>query len=510
MYSDKKRKKALELLMRNKRDFSKTIIELGYPVKGTLRLWYRDHLQEQKTGQASMRGKRTSRYTPEQQQAAVNYYLEHGRCLIQTIRALGYPHRETLRLWCAEYLPKRRKRKISSIHFTNEQKQEAVMALCSRKRSAQEVAEAVGVSRVCLYSWKSELLGKGGGRLKSDKDETRLSEEKERLLSEIKALEGQVRRLRLERDVLKAAAEIVKKGQGVDPVKLVNKEKALLIDALRSRYSLNELLVALKLPRSSYYYQCAVKCLQDKYMQLRTRIIELFKANNSCYGYRRIHQLLKREGKRISEKVVRAQMAVANLVVAKPRRRKYNSYEGEIAPAPENLLERNFHADAPNRKWLTDITEFHLPAGKAYLSPIVDCFDGALVSWTISTCPNAEMVNSMLDMATSTLSEQERPILHSDRGGHYRWSGWLERIEQSGLIRSMSNKGCSPDNAACEGLFGRIKNEIFYNRTWQGVSITQFIDTLDSYLHWYNNSRIKLSLGGMSPMEYRRSLGLVL
>lgn len=90
---------------------------------------------------------------------------------------------------------------------------------------------------------------------------------------------------------------------------------------------------------------------------------------------------------------------------------------------------------------------------------------------------------------------------------HYRWPGWLERIENYGLIRSMSKKGCSPDNSACEGLFGRIKNEMFYNRSWQGVSLEEFMDRLDRYLHWYNDDRIKLSLGGMSPVEYRRTLG---
>jgi len=81
-------------------------------------------------------------------------------------------------------------------------------------------------------------------------------------------------------------------------------------------------------------------------------------------------------------------------------------------------------------------------------------------------------------------------------------------MEEAGLVRSMSKKGCSPDNAACEGLFGRVKNEMFYYRSWKGVSIGEFIDILDSYLHWYNESRIKRSLGYLSPVRYRQSLGL--
>ena len=130
--------------------------------------------------------------------------------------------------------------------------------------------------------------------------------------------------------------------------------------------------------------------------------------------------------------------------------------------AAPNLINRNFHAEKPNEKWLTDITEFRLPAGKVYLSPIIDCFDGMAVTWTIGTSPNARLVNSMLDAAISGLREGERPVLHSDRGGHYRWPGWIQRMRMAGLRRSMSAKGCSPDNAACEGFFGRLKNEMFY------------------------------------------------
>jgi transposase InsO family protein len=73
----------------------------------------------------------------------------------------------------------------------------------------------------------------------------------------------------------------------------------------------------------------------------------------------------------------------------------------------------------------------------------------------------------------------------------------------------MSKKGCSPDNSACEGVFGRLKNEMFYNTDWTGVNLSDFMDILNNYLVWYNETRIKKSLGYMSPMEYRRSLGLV-
>jgi len=131
-----------------------------------------------------------------------------------------------------------------------------------------------------------------------------------------------------------------------------------------------------------------------------------------------------------------------------------------------------------------------------------------LVSWTIGTSPDAELVNTMLDMAIDTLKPEEHPIVHSDRGAHYRWPGWLKLMEDRGLTRSMSRKGCSPDNSACEGVFGRVKNEMFYNRKWTGVSIEEFMEILNEYLYWYNEKRIKMSLGALSPIQYRRSLDL--
>jgi transposase InsO family protein len=248
--------------------------------------------------------------------------------------------------------------------------------------------------------------------------------------------------------------------------------------------------------------------MPGKYEELRRRIIEMFEENGRRYGYRRIHAFLAREETRISEKVVRRIMLESDLVVVGKKKRRYSSYQGEDRPAADNLLERDFHADAPNVKWLTDITEFALPDGKVYLSPIMDCFDGLLASWSIGTSPDADLVNSMLDRATETLKGGERPLVHSDRGCHYRWPGWISRMGEAGLERSMSKKGCSPDNAACEGFFGRLKNEMFYNRSWIGVGIEAFMDILDGYLVWYNEKRIKLSLGAMSPLEYRQRLGL--
>lgn len=282
----------------------------------------------------------------------------------------------------------------------------------------------------------------------------------------------------------------------------------MIVDALRNKHSLSLLLKTLRLSKSSYYYQHNAMIQTDKYAGLKNKINQLFLENKARYGYRRIHALLKRSNIRVSEKVVQRIMRENGLTVKIKRTQKYNSYKGEITPAVENIVHRNFHAKHPNEKMLTDITEFSIPAGKIYLSPIVDCFDGMVVTWNISTNPDARLTNDMLDAYHKMLSN-EKPTIHSDRGAHYRWPGWIERMERYGYTRSMSRKGASSDNAACEGFFGRLKNEMFYGKNWQEVSIDEFITILNEYIEWYNTKRIKQSLNYLSPYEYRQSLGLI-
>lgn len=228
-----------------------------------------------------------------------------------------------------------------------------------------------------------------------------------------------------------------------------------MIGALRSRYSLKELLSIFKLSKSSYCYQQKVIATPDKYEHARELIRCAFSKNYECYGYRRIQSCVKKQdGSNYSEKVIRRLMQEEHLIVYQTSKKQYSSYQGEISPSVENLLNRDFHSEKPNLKWVTDISEFRIPAGKVYLSPIIDCFDGLPVAWTIGVSPNADLVNTMLDAAIATLRDDEHPVVHSDRGAHYRWPGWIERMKNAGLTRSMSRKGCSPDNSACEGFLG--------------------------------------------------------
>ena len=324
---------------------------------------------------------------------------------------------------------------------------------------------------------------------------------------ELENLRTQLQELQFEVDVLKETISVLKKDPGIDLTVLRNREKAVIIDALKGKYALPALLSRFKMAKSSYYYQQAVMNKPDKYLSQRAQITSIFHENRGIYGYRRIYLALKRKGIMLSEKIIRRIMKEEKLVVLRSKKRKYSSYLGEITPEVENIILRDFHANQPYEKLLTDITEFALSNGKLYLSAMIDCFDGMVVGWTIGTRPNAYLVNTMLDQVIADLPEGCHPIVHSDRGCHYRWPGWIERMNGAGLIRSMSKKGCSPDNAACEGFFGRLKNEMFYGRSWTGVSLDDFSREIDRYINWYNHKRIKLSLGGLSPIEYRHHLG---
>ncbi|MDF2672541.1 MAG: transposase [Clostridiales bacterium] len=520
MFSYEERIKAVKLLLQYDMSYSTVICELGYPSKESLWNWYNEYSQNGNLHQDFIK---QPKFTEGEKRRAVNYYLEHGRCVSRTVKKLGYPSRPMLDKWILELAPEKERHCRSSgsiVKYTREQKEQAVISLCSRSRPAKEVAVEHETTRENLYNWKRQLLKEervySMSKKKSDKSKDTRSIEaevselravKDDLSSQVTELQKEVHRLKIERDIYEKAAEIIKKDQGINLQTLTNREKAIIINALRESYQLKELLEIMLMSKSSYCYQ-VIAINTDKYPDLKGKVKDVFEETSSRYGYRRIHSVISSGGTKVSEKVIRRIMKEENLVVPNIKRKKYSSYKGEISPEVENIVNREFRADKPNNKWLTDITEFHIPAGKIYLSPIIDCFDGLPVSWTIGTSPSAELVNTMLDEAILSLSENEKPIIHSDRGCHYRWPGWVERMEKAQLTRSMSKKGCSPDNSACEGFFGRLKNEMFYGYSWAGVTINQFIDQLDKYIKWYAEKRIKLSLGGMSPLDYRRSLGL--
>ena len=140
------------------------------------------------------------------------------------------------------------------------------------------------------------------------------------------------------------------------------------------------------------------------------------------------------------------------------RMKKYRSYKGEAGKIAPNLLQRNFRAEKPNQKWVTDVTEFNLFGEKLYLSPILDLCSGDLVSYTISARPVLDMVTSMLDKAFEKLPDGTGLILHSDQGWQYQHKKYQTMLKEKGIRQSMSRKGNCLDNAVIENFFGLLKS----------------------------------------------------
>lgn len=189
------------------------------------------------------------------------------------------------------------------------------------------------------------------------------------------------------------------------------------------------------------------------------------------------------------------------------RARKYRSYKGDIGKIAPNLLNRDFHASKPNEKWVTDVTEFNLFGQKLYLSPILDIYNGEIVSYTLSHSPRFSTVMTMLDIAIERLPKEHNLILHSDQGWQYQMKPYQRKLSGNGITQSMSRKGNCLDNAVMENFFGILKTELLYIQQFD--SIEHFISELHEYINYYNHRRIKLKLKGMSPVEYRTHSGLV-
>jgi putative transposase len=183
------------------------------------------------------------------------------------------------------------------------------------------------------------------------------------------------------------------------------------------------------------------------------------------------------------------------------RMKKYRSYKGAVGKIASNLLDRNFSAAKPNEKWVTDITEFHLFGEKLYLSPMLDLFNGEIITYTVGSRPVYSLVSKMLDQAIERLDNKDKLLIHSDQGWHYQIRQYQHTLTKHGITQSMSRKGNCYDNAVIENFFGILKSELLYTQRFE--SMEHFKAELIKYIEYYNHKRIKAKLKGMSPVQYR-------
>ncbi len=261
------------------------------------------------------------------------------------------------------------------------------------------------------------------------------------------------------------------------------------------------LLSIAQLPRATFYYHLKQMGQVDKYETAKAEITAIYHENKGRYGYRRITMKLVQRGIHLNHKTVQRLMNELGLI-CRVRMKKYRSYKGEVGKVAPNLLNRDFHAEKPNQKWVTDVTEFHLFGEKLYLSPILDLCSSDLVSYTISDRPVLGMVTSMLDKAFKKIPDNTDLILHSDQGWQYQHKHYQAILCKKGVRQSMSRKGNCLDNAVIENFFGLLKSELLYLQEFQ--SMAHFKQELIEYLDYYNYHRIKAKLKGLPPALHRQ------
>ncbi|MGE9100836.1 IS3-like element IS1397 family transposase [Escherichia coli] len=433
--------------------------------------------------------------------AAVNHYLAGHAGIISTAKLFQLSH-TSLSHWINLFLL-HGPRALDCRHkrsYSPEDKLCVVLYALGHSESLPRVAARFNIpSHNTVKNWIKGYRKSGNEafiRRRKEKSMTRSDDTHENEANMTpEEMKNELRYLRAENAYLKAMQEhlLEKKPPGAG-------EKTKVIRSLRCGHCQSDLLKAAGLARSTLYYQLSLQKAKDKYADVKQLIASIFHEHRGCYGYRRIHCELQKRGLKFSGKTVRKLMQQLGLK-SPVRLKKYRSYRGNMGLAAENILQRQFKAEAPCEKWVTDITEFRAGGQKLYLSPILDLFNGEIVAWETACRPTEELVKRMLNKGLESLAEGEKPLLHSDQGWHYRIKSYQSALADRGLVQSMSRKGNCLDNAVMENFFGHLKEEMYYRRDYR--SVEELENAVSEYITYWNQKRIKLSLGGLSPVEYR-------
>jgi putative transposase len=251
--------------------------------------------------------------------------------------------------------------------------------------------------------------------------------------------------------------------------------------------------------KSTFYYHRSRLDRQDKWSYAKRRISCVFEDSKKTYGYRRITMALKAEGMDINHKTVERLMHEMG-IKCEVRLKRYKSYKGELGIVAPNEMNRQFHPEGQYEKLVTDVTEFNLFGEKRYLSPIMDLKNGEILCYNIFKHPTLDMVTTMIDKLEALSLPIKGAMIHSDQGWHYQHILYQDKIRKLELKQSMSRKGNCLDNASMENFFGLLKSELLYLHKFN--SMAEFEQSLEEYIDFYNNRRIKIRLG-MSPVAYR-------
>ncbi|VEF47783.1 integrase catalytic subunit [Bacillus freudenreichii] len=259
------------------------------------------------------------------------------------------------------------------------------------------------------------------------------------------------------------------------------------------------------IPESSYHYHMKKLKAGNPDQKLEEKIQSIFEENDGNYGYRRIHLELKNKGIKVNHKKVQRIMTKLGLKGEKFMRksRRYSSYKGTVGTVAKNRIRRRFYTNVCRQKLTTDITEFKCSdGGKLYLSPIMDMYNGEILSYGMSVRPTLDFVLKPLNETLEVIKGAKyRTTIHSDQGWHYQHRKWVRTLKEHNVFQSMSRKGNCIDNSPMENFFGLLKQEMYHGE--ELCTYEELKKKIEIYIYYYNTKRIKQKLAGMSPVDYR-------
>ena len=273
-------------------------------------------------------------------------------------------------------------------------------------------------------------------------------------------------------------------------------------------YPIKKLCSKAGVSRSGYYKW--LKRVPSEHQKINEQLLEwiknLYEEQNGILGYRQMTITVNRRYKvHYNKKRIYRLMRILHLKSV-CRRKRYNYIKSTPEITAENILNRNFHADRPNEKWLTDVTEFKYYVGtqvkKIYLSAILDLYDRRIVSFKIGDSNNNPLVFETFDEAVCR-NPDAHPLFHSDRGFQYTSKQFSARLKKHHMKQSMSRVAHCIDNGPMEGFWGILKREMYYGKRF--TSKTGLINAIESYIHYYNTERIQRNLHLMTPVEYHEN-----
>lgn len=266
----------------------------------------------------------------------------------------------------------------------------------------------------------------------------------------------------------------------------------------KEKYSISEMCRFFRVSRSGYYDYVSRMNTPARDLPLAEKIQECQEKCGRTYGYRRIHVWLERNGiYRNPKTVLRVMQKYGLLSVI--RRKKYRNY-GEYLHKYPNLLNRNFSAERPNQKWVTDISYIHTKQGVLYLSVIRDLYDNSIVAYKTGTEQNVNLVLSTIKEAKKKEKVTAELQLHSDQGFQYTSHAYYRLTQSYGIIPSMSRRGNPYDNALAENFFSILKTECIYRVKLQTYEEARLL--IGEYIHFYNHERLQLKTK-LTPLEMR-------